>query len=353
MTSFRRLHHPATYALAAILATEVAARAAVPGVLPDRFDPHRNPYARRNWDAYTRWTSDPGRRKRGEVRVLLLANSQGRGPEHPSDRIYAAQLEKRLVAATGAPIRVVNWSFGPNRVPEAILLLARARDLDPDVVIAVFPGNWFQAADYAIDGVPTPLQTFPSDLPDSAWWDRHRVPAQFAEHYLRPVRAIDGLIWRALPTYRYRDLPLSALAHRYEWIEAFMPQAERAAWYLRGTSSQARVTSRAKADLKDAWPHPAILQMFTDAAAPLRAHKVFVLQPHHYDVDGGEAIVRAIHGHLRRQGWTVWDLSDAVPTSEFLQGSVHLTEEGHEMVAAVLTEGLRGMLPRPVVSPLP
>jgi len=112
---------------------------------------------------------------------------------------------------TGPPVRVVNWSYGPNRVPEAVVLLARAQELRPHVMLAVFHPGWFQQADYDWAGKPTPLSMFPGDVVDTAWLYRDRLPAAFRSHYLRPVTAVSALFASAWPNYRFRDLPVSWL----------------------------------------------------------------------------------------------------------------------------------------------
>jgi hypothetical protein len=338
----RLLRHPAPWAILALVIAEAAIAPSFRRALPDRLDDRRNPFARRNWDEYARWTGRPRGRER---RVLLLGNSQARGPEVPADRIYAAQLQQRLnQGSTGAPVRVVNWSFGPDRVPEAILLLARARDLDPDVVLAVFPPTWFADEDYEVGGRPTPLSMFPSDLVDTAWLYRDRVPPEFATHYLRPVRAADALLARGVRTWAYRDLPMSALARRARAAEAFMPASEQAAWFQRGTSAPVRVRAAVPYDLTGEWPNQPLMRMFTDAAAPLRARKVFVLQPHYYTITAGREVMVPLREHFLRHGWAVWDFMDVVPPTSFRAGSVHLAPEGHDLFAAVLSGLLTPML---------
>jgi hypothetical protein len=110
------------------------------------------PICAADWDNYIRVTSAP---REPEVRVLLLSNSQGNGPEYPDRAIYPWLLQDALnEGRTGPPVRVVNWSFGPNRVPEAVLLLARAQELKPHLVVAAFHPTWFQRPDYEFQGSP-------------------------------------------------------------------------------------------------------------------------------------------------------------------------------------------------------
>jgi hypothetical protein len=337
-----RLPHPAVYALVWIALAEVALSTSFRARVSASFDPVRNAYARRGWDEYTRRTSIPHPPER---RILLLANSQGRGPEYPSGRIYPSLLQLELNRErAGPPVRLVNWSFGPNRVPETVLLLARARALRPDVVVAVFPPTWFQDEDYAVAGAPTPLSMFPSDLADTAWLYRRELPPAFADYYLKPVGLIDALFARGWPAWPYRDLPLSAFEARAAWVETFMPDRDRAAWFLRGTSSPRRVRSQPPANISGRWPNASLMGWFTDAAEALHAKRVFVLQPHYYRIVGGREVLVPLREGLLRSGFEVWDMMESVPWPEFLEESVHLTESGHAAFAHELAERLRPVL---------
>jgi hypothetical protein len=334
----RSLHRTALYALLWIVVAEAALGHVLRARVAATFDTARNAHARRDWDNYVRRTSVP---RPPERRILLLSNSQGRGPEYPSDRIYPSRLQRELNAGrVGSPVRVVNWSFGPNRVPEAVLLLARARQLRPDVVIAVFPPIWFQDEDYEVGGQPTPLSMFPSDLVDTAWHHRRALPPAFVDHYLSPLLALDALFARRWPTWRYRDLPISALAARASWVEAFMPDRERAAWFYEGINARVRVRSRTPADISGRWPNAALMGFFTDAASGLEARRIFVLEPHYYRITGGREILAPLRERLVRGGFEVWDMMEAVPWPEFFEG-VHLTDAGHAVFARELAARVR------------
>jgi hypothetical protein len=334
----RGLHHVAVYALLWIVSAEGALGHLLRARVAATFDTVRNAHARRDWDNYTLRTSVAHPPER---RILLLSNSQGRGPEFPSDRIYPLLLQRELNAGrAGPPVRVVNWSFGPNRVPEAVLLLARARRLRPDVVIAVFPPIWFQDEDYEVGGRPTPLSMFPSDLVDTAWLYRRDLPPAFVDHYLGPLSGLDALFARRWPTWRYRDLPISALAARARWVEAFMPDREHAAWFYEGLNAPVRVRARTPVDVSGRWPNAALMSFFTDAAQGLEARKIFVLEPHYYQVTGGREILPPLRERLLRGGFEVWDMMDAVPWTEFFEG-VHLTQAGHAAFAGELAARLR------------
>jgi len=342
-----RLHDAAAYALLFLVVGEIALPAALRHRLPRAEEEGRNPHARRNWDEYVSKTSV---RRPGERVVLLVSNSQGRGPEVPASQSYPQLLEARLDRERpGEPVRVVNWSFGPNRVPETILLLARSPDLDPDVVLVVQPPNWFREEDYTYHSRPTPLAMFPSDIVDTAWLYRDRLPPDFVSHYIRPVQAVDALLARGLRSYRYRDWPVSFLRHHLPWLEAFVPERDRAAWFLEGRQGLRPLRERPRLDpalVGSPWPQPTLLRLFTEAALPLRARKVFVFQPHPFLVRSPEAAFPALREHLLTHGWEVWDMMGAVPWSLFLEGNVHFGPRGHVVFAESLARRVEPLLDR-------
>lgn len=299
---------------------------------------------RRDWDNYVRVTAAP---RDPEIRVLLMSNSQGNGPEYPDRAIYPWILQDLLnEGRSGPPVRVVNWSFGPNRVPEAIALLARAQDLRPHVVVAVFHAGWFQESDYEVGGRPTPLAMFPGDGTDTAWLYRDRVPDSYRARYLKPVTALSAVFARFWPTYRFRDLPVSYLQATQPWFRPFVPEGDWAAWFLAARARHSRLQSQPFARALPAAPRPELVEMFGEAAARLPARRVFVLQPHYFRLEGGGDAYAGLRPALERHGFEVWDLSNAVPWRQFLEGQhIHLADEGHRTLAAALAERLRPVLP--------
>lgn len=333
----------ALWALAGILAAEQA----LPRVIYAPLDPGRrlarNAHLRRDWDNYIRVTSVP---RDPEVRVLLLSNSQGNGPEYPDRAIYPWLLQDALNdGRTGPPVRVVNWSFGPNRVPEAIVLLARAQELRPHLVLAAFHPTWFQAADYEFQGKPTPLAMFPGDVVDTAWLYRERLPPAFDAHYVKPVTAVSALFARHWPTYRFRDLPVSWLQANAPWFRPFVPEGEWAAWSLSGRARRSRLQSQPVARPFVHVPHAALMDMFGEAAGRLGAPRVFVFQPHYYLLLQPSDVPLAVTRALEAKGFQVWDMSHAVPWQEFLEGqNIHLADDGHRTFARALAERIRPLL---------
>jgi hypothetical protein len=304
----------------------------------------RNPHLRRDWDNYIGVTS---RRQDPELRVLLVSNSQGNGPEYPEQAIYPWRLQDLLnQGRPGPPVRVINWSYGPNRVPEAVTLLARAQDLRPHVVLAVFHPGWFQEPDYVWRGKPTPLSMFPGDVVDTAWLYRDRLPASFRSHYLGPVAAVSALFATAWPNYRFRDLPVSYLQVQLPWFRPFVPEGEWAAWFLAGRARRSRLQSQPVARVLPPPPTEPLVDMFLEAAARAGARRrVFVYQPHYFRViDAGEGPER-LRRRLEAGGLEVWNMGEAVPWTAFLEGqNLHLADDGHSTFAEALAERLRPLL---------
>ncbi len=329
------------YAIAGIILGELTIPLWLYPPLPAEL--HVNPFARRDWDRYVERTAvrhDP------ELRILLLSNSQGRGPEYAPQTVYSTLLERELNRGrTGPPVRVVNWSFGPNRVPEAIVLLARARDLAPHLLLAVFSPIQFQEADYVYQGRPTPLSMFPGDITDTAWLYRSRLPAGFREHYLGPPEAARAYLARYLPTFRIRDLPLSALHERLPWLGSFMLEAEKGSWFATGGAARAPLTRRPVVEDAAIRPNPALVRMFDEAARNLGAKRVFVFQPHGFFAPNAARAAVPLQEQLLQDGWEVWDMMDAVPWREFLEGpNAHLTDQGHADFARALAARVRPLL---------
>jgi hypothetical protein len=336
------LRHPALFALGLILLAEWACPPLFEAWLPGGTG--RNPHVLRDWDRYLATTAVA---RPDEFTILLLSNSQGRGPEYPASQIYPTLLAQRLSRDSGRRVRVVNWSAASNRVPEAIVLLARAQDLRPDLVVAVFPPNWFRREDYASeDGSPTPLARFEGDVTETAWLYRRRFPEAFRARYLTPVTALSAMLARWWPNYRFRGLPGFALSVKLPWLRPFFPEAAQGPWFDVDQGRAPRRRYERPPEIPVEPPEPALLDMFARAAARLRVRRVFALEPLWYPIPPRhEPAVAAIEAGLRKGGWDVWNLSRAVPWDQFLEGAVHFTAEGHQTFAAALAARLEPLLP--------
>jgi hypothetical protein len=337
------LRQPWLYAAVTIAAVELW----LPGFFDARLPSGngRNPHVLRDWDRYIERTAVA---RPGELRILLLSNSQGRGPEYPDGQIYSALLERELNAGGGGPrVRVVNWSVAPSRTPEAIVLLARARPLDPDVVLAVFPPNWFAQEDYGTPSEPTPLGRFESDVTDTAWFYRDVLPPEFTRHYLGPAAALRAVFARTWPCFRYRDLPVFTAYLAAPALAPLLPEGKQIRWFDTERPSLARRQPERAPIFVDAPPDPAMLRMFTAAAEGLRARKVFAYQPLWYRIHPRhDRTVASLTEQLEDRGFEVWPMSRSVPWWQFLEGSVHLSAEGHRTFADRLAGRLAPLLGR-------
>jgi hypothetical protein len=88
------------------------------------------------------------------------------------------------------------------------------------------------------------------------------------------------------------------------------------------------------------------VDIFLEAATRAGARRsVFVYQPHYFRViDPGEGPER-LRRRLEAGGLEVWNMGDAVPWTEFLEGqNLHLADDGHSTFAAALAQRLRPLL---------
>jgi hypothetical protein len=299
----------------------------------------RNARVLRDWDHFVRETATP---LDDEIRILLLSNSQGRGPELPAGQIYAALLEQRLNdGRVGPRVRVVNWSFAASRLPETVVLLARARELRPHLVLAVFPPNFFR------EEGGSELGRLEGDVTDTAWLYRRQLPAAFRDRYLHAADSVRAVLARAWPSYRFRDLPIFALAVRAPWLRPLFPESVQGPWQDIGLAVFPRRRPGRTPAFQIQQPDPALLGMFADGAAGLRpATLVFVHEPLWYRLPPEhEPLIDAITAGLSQRGWTVWDLRDAVPWYQFFDERVHFTADGHKAFAEALAARIAPLLP--------
>jgi hypothetical protein len=72
---------------------------------------------------------------------------------------------------------------------------------------------------------------------------------------------------------------------------------------------------------------------------------VFVFQPHYFLLSQQSDVPLAVTRALEAKGFQVWDMSDAVPWQEFLEGqNIHLADDGHRTFARALAERVRPLL---------
>jgi hypothetical protein len=119
------------------VAGDLLARVPAP---PTSYEAPRNPYFRRGW---VDWTRAPAPLP-GDRRIVLISNSQGFLRERPEGEwCYAARLENLLRERSGDEVEVLNWSVPGGKIPEMIVLAARAADHDPsDIVLVTYTENF-------------------------------------------------------------------------------------------------------------------------------------------------------------------------------------------------------------------
>ena len=332
MRFLKRLHHPVTYIVLLIILAEWW----LPGQLyqplsSDEFYA-RNPYFRRNWDEYIRVTS---RHRDPEFRILLISNSQGVGLEYPEEQIYTTLLQKYLNHATngGPKARLINWSIVGLQAPELVMLLARAQELEPHLILCILGPTAFKEKSYIYDGKPTPISMFPSDVLAPVWFYRDRLPESFRKHYIKNIHFVSGLFYQYWPGYRLKDLPLAKLLQQARFLVPFVPPTQRFTWLARPLKRQ-RLKKPKKKNFAEMPPHPELLRMTREVSEPLQARKIFILQPHGFVVAHGEQeFAKAMKDSLQAANWEFWDMSSAVPWQEFLKDAAHFTEAGHRIFA--------------------
>jgi hypothetical protein len=122
-------------AIGALLVAELVARLALSAWgTPSSYDVPRNPHFRRGWVELTRAPPAP----RGRPLVVVVTHSQGYFRETTDARFaYPAQLEELLRARGGVfeDAEVLNWSIDGGRALEAVLLVARALEHHPDLIV--------------------------------------------------------------------------------------------------------------------------------------------------------------------------------------------------------------------------
>ena len=343
MTFIKRLHHPVTYVILFLILAELILPALLLEPLSeDSFYP-RNPYFRRNWDEYIRVTSkhhDP------EYRILLISNSQGVGLEYSEDQIYTTLLQDYFnhAANGGQRIRLINWSIVGIQAPELIFLLARARELQPQLVLCILGPTAFKARSYIYDGKPTPITMFPSDVLETVWFYRDLLPASYREHYIKNIYFVSGLFSRYWTLYRLRELPLAMLLQRARFLMPFVPPSQRFTW-LKKPAKLERLKKPKKKNFAKMPPHPELLRMTREVSQDLHAKKIFIMQPHGFVVTKGEEIfANAIQDSLKAANWEFWDMTSAVPWNQFLKDAAHFTDQGHRIFADSLAIRLEPIL---------
>lgn len=144
--------------LIALLVGNFALHAVVsPSPIPDSYEAPRNPHFRRDW---VRWTGAPEPLP-GDRRIIVISNSQGFLRENAHGELcYSARLEAELSERLGERCEVLNWSIPGGKLPEMIVLAARAGAHDPtDIVLVTYTENFVGRS------IRSPLSFSISDVP--------------------------------------------------------------------------------------------------------------------------------------------------------------------------------------------
>lgn len=343
MKHIKRIHHPATYAVLFIALAEML----LPEILHDPLSVARtylrNPDFKRNWEEYVDVTS---RQRKGDLRVLILSNSQAVGLEYPEDEIFVAQLQRKLNGGYSnghTPVQITNWSSVGLHSPELITLMARAKQYQPDILLCLLGPQSFKVEDLEYNGEPTRLDMFPSDITDTAWFYRKWYSRLFREHYIRPITFVSSLFAKYWPTYRLRELPLARLLRKQRWLQAFVPPAQKITWFPPRFKLKT-LQNQKKLDISGKKPPAALLRMVVETSSGVSGKKYFIFQPHGFDLTGEQDFLQSVKDEFGRQGWEIWDMSHAVPWQQFLKDSRHFTDAGHKTFADSLLRRLQPVL---------
>ncbi len=290
----------------------------------------RNPGFRRGWFEFI--TADIRSQSPATgPRVVVISNSQGYGRELPPEALWPAQLEVALREAhPGA--HVINWSAPAGQYFDLLLLAAAARDLRPDVLLAVIPSSAFDHE----DGDLKTTRTWATDLHyllQDAGLRARLDPADLTPR-LGVRRRIDLLLSRLWAPWRWRAWPTACLA-RHPRLALWFPGVHGTSWY--GVASQYR---RDPPPLREQPFDPAALNRFYDQLAAAAPRVIVVDQPRVATwSDLPDPAWTVMAQTARDRGFEAFSLRAAVPDHAFITAT-HLDREGHRMVAAHLREVL-------------
>jgi hypothetical protein len=326
----------AAAAIGALVVAELAARLALSAWgTPSSYDVARNPHFRRGWVEFTRPTPAP----RGSPLVVVITHSQGYFRETTDARFaYPAQLEQLLRTQGGLPeAKVLNWSIDGGRALEAVLLVARALEHDPDLIVyATGPDVYREDA----------FTRLPSYWVSDAWKLCHRVEVR---HRLSgaPLEACGregawGWLRSQLALY---------------WVRSALFERRVDAWSLWGPPrGDTAPSTPPKGTWKTRFSEPvfdtamAAVRGMMASAGP-RTRFVFVAGPSsraHSDPETWDLGERMLEQAARAlpPDTTILDALELVPGQRFYDAA-HLDKEGHRQLATWLEPRLRAALAAP------
>jgi hypothetical protein len=323
-------------AIAALLVAELAARLALAvWGTPSSYDVPRNPHFRSGWVEFTRAPATP----RGSPLVVVITHSQGYFRETTDARFaYPAQLEALLRTQGGfREAKVLNWSIDGGRALEAVLLVARALEHDPDLIVyATGPDVYREDA----------FTRLPSYWVSDAWKLCHRSEVRRRLSGAPPASCRREAAW---------DWIRSNLA--LFWVRSALFERRVDAWSLWGAPRGDTAPSEPpKGTWRTRFSEPvfdtamaAVRELIASADPKLRF--VFVAGPssrahsHPETWSLGDRMLEQAARALP-PGTAILDALELVPGERFYDAA-HLDREGHRQVAKWLEPRLRATLVAP------
>lgn len=327
----RSVLRAALVAAAVLAAAEIAASAWQPQLGSAAEDGLlRNPHYARGWPEYTR-PPTAGAAPRTEQLVIAISNSQGFLRERADAReAWPHRLEEEL-ASDGTKARVMNWSVPGGSSPEMVVLAARARAHQPDLILLVsyndnFAGGWRRR----------PLSYGYSDTHHLVYLSevRDRIPSSF----LLSTLAAEPLAWLGAHS--------ALLWHRNRWGDV----GERWSWKVAEPPTAARIRTAGTGVVRAADRFTLLDDFLVTAGAGERGGPaVFVVgMPLCGSVFKNREVASAFAASAAEKAAILVrtraaDATAVVPDEEFY-GARHMRPEGHARFAAWLAPQVRALL---------
>jgi hypothetical protein len=327
-------------AIGALLLAELAARLALSvWGTPSSYDAPRNPHFRRGWVEFTRAPSTP----RDSPLVVLITHSQGYFRETTDPRFaYPAQLEELLRRHSGLEqAEVLNWSIDGGRTLESVLLVARALEHEPDLIVYATGPDVYREDSFT---------RRPSYWVSDAWKLCHHSSVR---------RRLSGAPLEACDREEALGWPRSHLA--LFWVRSVLFERRVDAWRLWGPPLGDSAPSEAP---RRSWKMQFDEAAFGAAMAGVRAmfepadpsarpttRLAFVASPHsraHSDpatLALGDRMLE-LAAHALPPETTILDARELVPAERFYD-AVHLDREGQRQLATWLEPKVRAALEAP------
>lgn len=334
-----------------LLGAEWGARRILPEV-PRSDEVPRNPYRFRGWPEFT---APAPATSTGTARIVWLSNSQAYAGEIPANRIYLAQLAKRLAANPTGGFEnwtIQNWSFDGVTSIELMLMATRLRadSATPDLAVTAVG-----LADFSSMNLQRRFPDCRTDLPRlaarPAIWSL--LPDGFKRRHVKSEDWLTQAAHDHSALIRGRDYLWSWLDQNWSGLQMglYAPNYNFHPWRLDAARERANLGGppwRRKQSLKVVYGPEArvLIAEYLDQfrAIPARRHLVLVV-PHqlrqgHAMGDESPRFRADLRELAEARGLTFWDEADLYPRELFIDG-LHFKPDGHQRFA----EHLAGRLP--------